>query len=254
MEKEHEGEGDTREEMNLSDGDDDVGLVHGRALIPAFRKNDKRAIVPAENRNRLLLDPEIIKLFYAVDALKEDDKSFVLQFLASTPGEGTTTIAWGFALAASYEYATPTLIIDCSSEERESDKRPSLIDAFVQSGRLDAAIAKVPNTARLYYARLSTNASPMLEIDAAELRELFEFLKLDFSGVVLDCPAASNVTDSLALSRYADGSIVVVKSGQARRGVIEWTYNSIGQFGGVCLGTVFNCREKRIPDWLYRLI
>jgi Mrp family chromosome partitioning ATPase len=254
VEKGHESDNDQPEEMNTSTEDGESIVASGRALIPASLRGNKRALVPAEQRNRLLLDPEIIKLFYTVDALKEDDKSFVLQFLASTPGEGTTTISWGFALAASYEYATPTLIIDCSSEERESDSRPSLVDAFIQSGQLDAAITKVPGTARLYYARLSTNVSPMLEIDAADLRELFEFLKLDFSGVVLDCPAASNVTDSLALSRYADGSIVVVKSGQARRGVIEWTHNSIGQFGGICLGTVFNYREKRIPDWLYRLI
>jgi hypothetical protein len=226
----------------------------GRSLITTTNRKSKRALVSVEQHSRLRVDPEIIKLFYAVDSLKSDDSSFVLQFLASTPGEGTTTISWGFALAASYEYAAPTLIINCCGDRKEFDTRPSLIDAFVQSGRLDAAIEQVPDTTRLYYARLSENASPMLEIDVAELRELFEFLKLDFSSIILDCPAASDVAGSLALSRYADGTVVVVKSGQARRGIVEWTYDSIGEFGGVCLGTVFNCREKRIPDWLYRMI
>jgi len=243
---------DANDEGGAADNDAANGVSPGRSLVPSGSKG-RRAIVPIEGR-RLTLDPEIIKLFYAVDALKEEDKSFVLQFLASTPGEGTTTISWSFALAASYEYALPTLIIDCCGDDRNASARPSLIDAFLGSGRLDSAIERVPDTARLHYARLSTNANSMLEIDVAELRELFEFLKLDFAGIVLDCPAASNAADSLALTRYADGTIVVVRSGHARRGIIEWTHDSIGQFGGVCLGTVFNCREKRIPDWLYRLI
>ncbi|HVJ42149.1 MAG TPA: hypothetical protein VM639_11650 [Dongiaceae bacterium] len=243
---------DANDEENSADGDTASSVVSSRSLVPSGKKG-RRALVPIEGR-RLTLDTEIVKLFYAVDALKEEDKSFVLQFLASTPGEGTTTISWSFALAASYEYALPTLIIDCCSDAAHSSTRPSLIDAFSCSGRLDSAIERVPDTARLYYARLSTNGNSMLEIDVAELRELFEFLKLDFAGIILDCPAANNAADSLALTRYADGTIIVVRSGHARRGIIEWTHDSIGQYGGVCLGTVFNCREKRIPNWLYRLI
>lgn len=234
-------------------GDESVDAGHGsRSLIPS-RGPRNRAITRIDER-RFALDPEIIKLFYAVDALKEDDKSFVLQFLSATPNEGTTTIAWSYALAASYEYAMPTLLVDCSSSGAAADTRPSLIDAFLESGRLDDAIVSVPHSTRLTYARLSASSSSMLEMDAVEIRELFEFLKLDYMAIILDCPAANCANDSLALSRHADGTIVVVRSGHARRGLIEWTQESIEQFGGACLGAVFNYREKRIPDWLYRLI
>jgi Flp pilus assembly CpaE family ATPase len=233
-----------------SEGADNVGT--GRSLVLA-RGKGSRALTRRSER-RFTVDREIIKLFYAVDALKEEDKSFVLQFLSATPKEGTTTIAWSYAFTASYEYAMPTLLVDCSGPGRNPDTRPSLIDAFFESGRLDDAIISVPDSSRLKYARLSANPHSMLEMDAAEIRELFEFLKLDYTAIILDCPAANHANESLALSRHADGTIIVVRSGHARRGVVEWTQESIEQFGGACLGAVFNCREKRIPAWLYRLI
>lgn len=226
----------------------------GRALVGTFSNRRRRNIERFRDRPPFSFNPEIIKLFYAIDALKADSSSFVLQFLAPTPGEGTTTISWGFALAASYEYAEPTLIVDCNCHGKLPRQKMSLIDAFLETGYPERAVEKVPRFNRLFRARLSAEHNSMLEIDGAELRKLFDYLKISFSAIILDCPAANQSSDSLALSRYADGSVIVIKSTHSRRGVVEWTRDSLGQYGGLLLGAVFNQRKKYIPEWLYRYI
>lgn len=197
------------------------------------------------------LDPDFVTLFYSVDAMKADDEPYILQFVAATPGEGTTTVAWGFAIAASLERNQPVLVVDCSGAKAAGDQI-SLIDSVNGDGRLDAAIEPVANMKRLYKARLSSTLNPMLEIDGADLRDLLATLKDSFAVVVLDCSAATDASDSLAISRHCDGTILVVRADHARREVIDWTKQSIERFGGQMIGAIFNDRQKYIPDWLYR--
>ncbi|HWT97113.1 MAG TPA: hypothetical protein VN229_05840 [Terriglobales bacterium] len=197
------------------------------------------------------LDPDLITLFYSIDAMRADDEAFVLQFIAATPGEGTTTIAWGFAVAAALERNQPVLIINCTQDET-GKSGPSLIDAARGQEAIEDAIQPVDPMKRLFRARLSTTSNPLLEIDGADLRELFAELKDVFSVIVLDCSAATATSDSLAISRYCDGTVMVIRADHARRQVINWTKSSIERFGGNVIGTVFNDRKKYIPDWLYR--
>jgi Mrp family chromosome partitioning ATPase len=209
------------------------------------------AISTTRERPPFQLDPDLVMLFYSIDAMRSDDEAFVLQFIAATPGEGTTTMAWGFAVAAALERSQPVLIISCDNQEA-AGAVPTLIDAARDRGAIEEAIQPVEPMKRLFQARLSSTANPLLEIDGADLRELFAELKDTFSVIVLDCSAATIASDSLAISRYCDGTALVVRADHARRQVINWTKSSIERFGGNVIGTVFNDRKKYIPDWIYR--
>ncbi|HVJ42132.1 MAG TPA: hypothetical protein VM639_11565 [Dongiaceae bacterium] len=211
----------------------------------------KEPASPARDRSPFQLDPDLITLFYTVDAMKSDDEPYVLQFLSATSGEGTTTIAWGFAIAASLERNQAVLVIDCSGGEAAGQPL-SLLDAVNGDGMIENAIEHVPQMKRLFRARLCSSANPLLEIDGADLRNLLAILKENFPVVVLDCPAASAVSDSLAISRYCDATALVVRADHARREVIDWAKQSIERFGGQVIGAIFNDRKKYIPDWLYR--
>lgn len=227
-----------------------VEAARGKRLVKQYAHQAGNA---GRERPPFQVDQDLITLFYAVDAMKSDDEPYVLQFVASTPQEGTSTIAWGFAIAASLERNQSVLIVDCNADETPSG-RVTLIDAANAGGLIDDAIESVPQMKRLFRAKLSSGANPMLEIDGADLRDLLGVLKDAFSVVVLDCPAAKDASDSLAISRYCDGTILVVRAEHARPEVVSWTKEKIERFGGHLIGAVLNDRKKYIPDWLYRHI
>jgi Mrp family chromosome partitioning ATPase len=199
--------------------------------------------------------PELIRLFHATNAMNADNRPFVLQFVASTPGEGTSTMAAGYAMIAAAERAKSVLLVDCGLAGDEDDGSfagpPTLIRAFKETRLTDSAIQPIPALNGLAVARLSRSANPLLEIDGAELRLLLDVTKRRYPIIVLDCPAASVAPDSLALSQYADGTVLVVRAESTRRAVIASTKDAVDRFGGQVIGAVFNKRKMYIPNWLY---
>jgi Mrp family chromosome partitioning ATPase len=200
------------------------------------------------------LVPELIRLFHATNAMNAEFRPFVLQFVASTPGEGTSTMAAGYAMIAAAERAKSVLLVDCRAAPADSDfynEPPTLIRAFKETRATDAAIQPIPALNGLAVARLARSPNPLLEIDGAELRMLFDVTKRRYPIIVLDCPAASVAPDSLALTQYADGTVLVVRAESTRRPVIAATKEAIDRFGGQVIGAVFNRRRMYIPGWLY---
>lgn len=192
-------------------------------------------------------DPDIVKLFYAVDGARQNDAPYVLQFVAATPGEGTSTIAAAFAATASLEYRLPVLLLDCGP-----GPGPSIASALAETGSVEPAIEAVAGADRLFRARLANAPNPLLQIDGPDLRDILSLLKERYAAIVLDCAAASAANDSLRVSHHCDGSVLVVRAEHARRRTVAWARDTIERFGGVVLGTVLNRREMHLPDWLYQ--
>jgi Mrp family chromosome partitioning ATPase len=210
--------------------------------------------IPADAHRALVVNPEFLKLLDSVEAMKSREAPFILQFLAATPGEGTTTVARGFAASAASETGRPTLIINCNdlSSAEVARNVPSLLNALVTDPRMSAAIVPVRRLPHLCEATLSNASASWRRLEGADTRALFEYLKKKFSVIVLDCAGATACPDSLALSRFCDGTVLVVRAEYSRRRVINWTRDEISRYGGNVVGTVLTHRRKYIPDWLYR--
>src|SRR5262249_25544890 len=56
--------------------------------------------------------PEMVARYYNIDARRDGDGALVLQFLASRPGEGTSTVVREFAAFAAGEDTSSVLLID----------------------------------------------------------------------------------------------------------------------------------------------
>lgn len=192
-------------------------------------------------------DPNVVRLFFAIDALRSDAAPFVVQFLSTVRGEGTTTISAAYAVAASVDYPAPVLLVDCSPGDGMS-----LTKALVKGGSMSSAIRSLPGFRRLYAARLCNSENPLLSMDGAPIKAIMTKLRERFSVVVLDCPPATSGGDSFALSRIADGTVLVVRAGKARRRAVAWTREVVERSGGKVIGSVLNDRRMHIPDWLYK--
>jgi len=228
----------------------------GRArtgLVPTERiAAGSAALKPASIRRA----SEFVHLFHAVNALNPKDQPFVLQFIASVHREGTSTVALGFVEAAASQGAKPILLVDCNpAGETAAPVRlsaPSLIDAFHETGAINAGIQPVPGFQRVALARLSAADDALLNIDCGDLRRLFDLAKQTFPIIVLDCPPATEATESLALARFSDGTVLVVRAEVTPRPLIAETKQAVERFGGQFIGVVFNQRRIYIPRWLDR--
>lgn len=197
-------------------------------------------------------DPAILKLYFTVDALKAQRTSLVVQFIAATVGEGTTTIATGFATVAANESKQDVLLINCTPSPAAVSSRVSLCTAFKQGLPLKEATVDSKTFPNLHVAQLSDSPNPLVEIGSEGLNDLIAALRKDFATVVLDCPAAAVSPDATAISRYCDGTVLVVRAEYVRPAVVRSVQDNIGLVGGQIVGVAFNRRRMYIPEWMYR--
>lgn len=212
----------------------------------------KQANSPGPGSFRSAHDPAIIKLYYTVEALKPQNARVVLQLVAATPGEGTTTIARGYAAVAASEGKESVLLIDCNpTPSAQASNQPTLIEAHKQGLPLSQILTASKRYSNLQLVQLSRNPNPLIEIDSEELVNIFANLREQFSTIILDCAAASQSPDSIAISRYCDGTILVVRAEAVRGAVVKTVQDNINLVGGQIIGAVFNRRNVYIPKWLY---
>ena len=207
-------------------------------------------------------DPQILYLLQAIISLNEQHRPFVLQVIASLPGEGTSHVAAALADAAASEIGLPVLLLDCAPSDvrpgaapagttgaPETAMPPSLVDAFRNSTLSEAALRSLgPNLLR---ARLS-NASGAAGMSPADLQLMFDALRKRFAMVVLDCPAALASPAAAGLARHCDGTALVVRAGSTPRAAVMQTRKLIDRLGGQVVGVVLNRRRSHLPGWLRR--
>jgi Mrp family chromosome partitioning ATPase len=69
--------------------------------------------------------------------------------------------------------------------------------------------------------------------------------------IVLDSPPADS-PEAAALSRYCDGSVLVVQAGRTRQAEIETAKTLIERLGGQTVGVVLNRERSVLPRWMSR--
>ena len=232
-------------------------------LVPEVADCERLPAKPAI-RARRPLPSECFELYHAVETLRVRDRAMVVQFVGPSGGEGTTTVASGFARAAGQavdpasaasEARLPgVLYVDCgikrASRRNDADPNlPSLVAALLAGSPLMGAIAPVHDAVGVYRAWLGVaDARGTPQCGPAGMARLFDALRRRFSIVVLDCPAASHGLEALWCASHCDGTLLVVRARRTRIGAVEAARDRIERFGGRVIGTVFN-RSRRPSRW-----
>jgi capsular exopolysaccharide synthesis family protein len=82
--------------------------------------------------------------------------------------------------------------------------------------------------------------NPAELLSGSKTREIFAVLKENFDLVLVDTPPALPVTDAMVLSKYADGTLLVVAAGQTRRTELQRAAEKLAQVNAPVVGIVFN--------------
>jgi Mrp family chromosome partitioning ATPase len=201
--------------------------------------------------------PSFVQLYFAIEARRTSAMPLVVQFISPTPGTGSSTVASGYARVAADDCAQPVLYIDCNAAPTKprrgsAEQQPLTLSEALRRGLpLSDAITHVRDSKNLLWARLGAGERPLLALGGDRLQSMLDMLRANHPVIVLDTPPTS-APESAAVSRYCDGSVLVVAAGQTRQWEIETAKSLLERLGGQTVGVVLNREKSVMPRWLGR--
>ena len=197
-----------------------------------------------------------VQLYYAIEARRTSAMPLVVQFTSPTPGTGATTIASGYARVAADDCAQPVLFVDCTGMNAKPRRHRgpeaqtlTLFDALRRGLPLSEAMAPAREGKNLLWARLGPGERPLLALGGDRLQSMLDMLRANHPVIVLDTPP-TNVPESAAISRYCDGSVLVIEAGRTRQWEIEAAKALLERLGGQTVGAVLNRERPLLPRWM----
>ena len=201
--------------------------------------------------------PSFVQLYYAIEARRTSAMPLVVQFISPTTGTGASTVASGYARVAADDCAQPVLYIDCNAanmKPKRGSTEPAVItlaDALRRGVPLTDAVTPVRSSKNLLWARLGQGDRPLLALGGDRLQSMLDMLRASYPVIVLDTPP-TEAPESAAVSRYCDGSVLVVAAGRTKQWEIENAKSLLERLGGQTVGVVLNRERSVMPRWLGR--
>lgn len=226
--------------------------------VPVSRSGDRRPLALLNNGADTIgyHHPSFIQLYYAIEARRTSSVPLVVQFISAAGGSGASTVASGYARVAAESCAKPILYVDCNPKVRSKsrpslteDSRPTLFDVYRGERSLSEALAPASDSKNLLWARLASGVRPILWFGGDRMQELLDMLRTSYPLIVLDTPSAEE-PESAAISRYCDGTVLVVAAGRTKQPQVENARLMLERFGGQMVGLVLNRERSFLPRWL----
>jgi Mrp family chromosome partitioning ATPase len=202
---------------------------------------------------------ELAKLYRMIEAALPDRTHRIIQFISAYKEEGASEIAFETAVIAARLIGLRVLFIDTATTLADKRKRKlpgsfaALETLLLAGGSPYDAIAQAAGT-QLYFAMLCNRGQDGLApVSLNHIGEALEVLRAHFDLIVVDSQAILTDAFGMALSKLADGSVMVVEAERTRAPVASECKRLIENGGGRVLGAVMNRRRLYIPDLLYRM-
>ncbi|WP_090580977.1 CpsD/CapB family tyrosine-protein kinase [Paenibacillus sp. OV219] len=185
-----------------------------------------------------------------------DQQMQVLMVASATVGEGKTTTLTNLAVTYAQE-GKKVLLIDADL------RNPSLHQVFQQSNRVGLTSAflnhqpitdvisetNIDNLFIIPSGPIPPNPSEIL--GSQRMQMLMDDLKRIFDVILLDTPPVLPVADSLIVSSYCDGVILVVHAGKVKKELVKKAKANLDHVKARILGVVLNNNERSKNEGQY---
>ncbi len=198
-------------------------------------KNDPLSFV-AESFQKIVID---------LDYFNVDNDHKVLQFTSTLPSEGKSTFVSNIAYLLGTKNKK-VILLDLDL------RRPKINRAFSvpnENGITDYVAGKITLNDAIKHsdeigvdfmvAGESTNLVTNV-LESNKMKELIENLRELYDYVLLDTPPVIAVSDSIIISKYADGVLFIVAQGKAKKTLVKEAISTLKRYDVTILGMIFN--------------
>ncbi|MCB0319103.1 MAG: polysaccharide biosynthesis tyrosine autokinase, partial [Bdellovibrionales bacterium] len=185
----------------------------------------------------------------------EPPKTILVTSAQSSEGKTTSSINLAASLASA---GAKVVLVDADL------RRPSVHNHFtfnLNSPGLVEVITGQLNKEEVYINDLikrvtifpggSIPPNPAELLGSLEMASLIDELAADFDYVIIDSPPILPVTDSVILSRYVDGVVIVVRGGVTPRKIVKDAKNRLRSVQARLLGVIVNDVDVTGGDYYY---
>ena len=219
-----------------------------------------KSCLPSESSltpTRVTMDAEMFSLYQNIEYLLPELPEKIIQFIGSREGEGVSTIVRKFARIANTRFGKRVLIMDAAHHNPTQHIYYNIKsdygwkDVLGTGGPVNKACYMAGNT-NLFLSPISAQAAltPYIQNQHAAA-SLFRELKAIFDLIIIDSSPATTSPDSIAMSRFSDGVVIVLEAEKTRWQMVENVREKITRSGGNVLGIVLNKRKFYIPESIY---
>ena len=203
------------------------------------------------------LDPRAVQdLMARVDAAFPPGRPRLVGFIASGPGEGTSTVAHAYALGAATQLRRRVLLLDAGSNQLAPPQGGvgsllGMLTALAEHRSNHARDGRRPAHEPAFVPGTPEGISLW---ELLPRTELWYELREGYDEIVLDLPSAAGSRLGLAVAPYCDGVAVVVQAERTRAPVAENLVAHLRAVRARVLGAVMNRRRFYLPAPIYRLL
>lgn len=208
--------------------------------------------------NQALLD-EVTRI--KVNILRRHGNDNLKSILATSAnsGEGTSTLAANLALAFGMGGRSRILLVDANfrnpslHDQFNMDQEKGFADFLKQEAALpeiirDTSVANV----KLITAGTIAPTESKLNILSGNTQAVKESLEKDFDWVIYDSAPLNSYPDTLLITPFADGVVLVILAEQTRRAAVQRVKESLDSINANILGGVLNGRQYVVPRFIYK--
>lgn len=220
-------------------------VAHNRD--PFLQPERWRAAVESLNpRDRLVRASGFLGLYGQIAARLPGHGSIV-QFIGAEGGEGTSALAWEFAYTVATVSGRSVLLLHDSEDglcrlatwgklleaNAAADERPRALLEGERNGH-QTELCMRPDTTSLAPAR------PVEVIESSDTDGALGGLRVEFELIVIDSAPLTCATESVLVSRKADGVVLVIRADSTSAMATEAAKRALEGAGAKLLGVLFN--------------
>lgn len=174
-----------------------------------------------------------------------DKKVKKVVITSSAPGEGKTTTALNLSVTLA-QNGHKTLLLDCDMRKPSIHKKLKISnlygisDLLVGEAKYDSVLTKGPVENLDVITSGTKPPNPAELLSSQKMLNFISEVEKNYEYIIIDTPPVLMVTDAQILSKYADGTILVVASGEAEKNAVVKAKELLDKVDANILGVVLN--------------
>ena len=178
----------------------------------------------------------------------------VLLVTSAEPGEGKTTTMLNLGIVM-MQANQKVLLIDADMRKPSVHVRlcipaePGLSNLLINQVEATAAIQHVPETKLDVITSGTVPPNPAELLNSPKMGEILQLVKREYDYVLIDSPPLLPATDAQVLSRYVDGTLMVINSGKAEEENVRKAKSLLELAGANLMGFVLNNTKSTVANY-----